>query len=134
VRNGTAVVELTLECTMRCANETRRNVPARVLCSVRSVGDAWLRIGGRVSGPRGPLAGASVEVYVNGTLADDRATAITDANGEYQLFLGSCPCDFEFELRVAKPGYELYVLKLRGRAANEPCQHDIVLLPLRSAG
>jgi hypothetical protein len=97
-------------------------------------GDAWLRIGGRVSGPRGPLAGARVEVYVNGALADDRATGITDANGEYHLFVSSCPCDFEFELRVAKQGYEPYVLKLRGRAANELRQHDVVLLPLRSAG
>jgi hypothetical protein len=93
-------------------------------------GDVWFRFEGVVSDPEGrPIPEARIEIFVNGKLAGERSVELTDAEGRYEFFESSCPCDFDFELVAAKEGYESYSLKLSGRKANRLRTHDIVLRP-----
>ena len=93
-------------------------------------GDSWLHFGGVVRDPSGhPVADAQVVVLIDGKIENDRSTTRTDAAGHYAISENSCPCDFQFELRVTKPGYLPYTKRLRGRAANELSTLDVTLVP-----
>lgn len=110
---------------------TRRSIVTVVLViAVGCIpyGDAWFHFGGRVvDGSGSPVADAKLELFTNGHLAGDASVERSDASGEYAFFEHSCPCDFAFELRVSKQGYDTYVLRLRGREANALRKLDVVL-------
>lgn len=98
-------------------------------------GDAWFQFGGRVVDAGDvPVEGAKLEILVDGALAGHGSIEYSDASGAYRFFEHSCPCDFSFELRVSKLGYEQYSLTLSGRQANALKTHDVVLRRVRNAG
>lgn len=91
-------------------------------------GDARFNFEGIVSDPSGkPIPGASVTVFVDGKIAGDRSTAITDANGHYEIFEGSCPCEFRFELVVTKAGYREARIPKTAKEANSMKRLDVTL-------
>ena len=93
-------------------------------------GDAWFRFSGVITDEQGaPVEGAKIELYVNGKLAGPRSVLYSARDGSYRVFESSCPCDFEFELRVSKSGYESVTRRMSGRAANGLERLDITLRP-----
>lgn len=91
-------------------------------------GDVWFHFQGVVRDAAGaPIDGARVQIFVNGKPPGGRSVTTTDREGKYEIFENSCPCDFDFELRVTKVGYRPYTLKLRGRKANALKQQDVIL-------
>lgn len=91
-------------------------------------GDAWFMFEGTVRDERGsPIPAAKLQILVNGKPAGERSVEVTDVEGKYKFFESSCPCDFEFQLVVTKAGYETFVYRARGRAANQLDRLDIIL-------
>jgi len=91
-------------------------------------GDAWFDFSGVVRDEQGhPIENAKLEILVNGRLARGRSVTTTDRAGNYEFFESSCPCDFQFELRVSKAGYCTLVKRLSGRAANSLRHLDVLL-------
>lgn len=92
------------------------------------IGDAWFRFSGVITDEQGaPVEGARIELYVNGKLAGSRSVLYSARDGSYRVFENSCPCDFDFELRVSKSGYEPVARRMSGRAANGLERLDIAL-------
>jgi hypothetical protein len=117
----------------------RRATALAVFCAAVAAcipyGDVWFQFSGRVVDAEGtPVESAKLEIRVDSRLAGHRSIETTNADGEYKFFESSCPCDFSFELRASKEGYEPYVLTLPGRQANTLKRHDITMRRLRHAG
>src|SRR5437764_770857 len=111
---------------MLCRNLVLCALMALVAHACIPFGDAWFHFSGVVRDERGqPIEDAKLEILVNGHLAIDRRVTSTDQAGNYEFFESSCPCDFQFELRVSKAGYCTFVKHLSGRAANSLQQLEL---------
>jgi len=92
-------------------------------------GDAWMRFGGDVRTVEGqPVSGARVELRVDRHGPKPDGITVSNAEGHYQFFASSCPCDFTVEVVAAAPGFRSFRKSLKGRVANRLERLDIVLV------